>query len=86
MTDTSDHDELVRLAGEQALLFKTLCDLNSDFQRDLLALCNLHTDIAFNAHWHDKGVSLLNRIRDRQLQIANHHQRLVALAKVTGIS
>lgn len=86
MTDTSNRDELVRLAGEQALLSKILCDLNADFQRDLLALCNLHTDIAFNAHWHDKGFSLLNRIRDRQLQIADHHQRLAALVKLTGIN
>ena len=85
MTDTSDRDELVRLAGEQALLSKTLCDLNADFQRDLLALLSLPTEIALRADWHAKGTALLDRLRDRQQQMALSHQRLAELARLTGI-
>lgn len=52
MADTSDRDELVRLAGEQTLLSKTLCDLNADLQRDLLALLSQSAEIALRADWH----------------------------------
>lgn len=72
MTDTSDRDELVRLAGEQALL-----------SRDLR---NLPTDMALHADWHTKGTALLDRLRDRQQQMAMGHQRLAELARLTGIS
>lgn len=68
MTDTSDHDELVRLAGEQALLSRDLRNLNADQQRDLLALRNLPTDMVLSADWHAKGTALLDRLRDRQQQ------------------
>lgn len=86
MTDTSNRDELVRLAGEQALLSKILCDLNADFQRDLLALLSLPTEIAMRADWHAKGSALLDRLRDRQQQMAMGHQQMAELAKLTGIS
>lgn len=86
MTDTSDRDELVRLAGEQALLSRDLRNLNADHQRDLLALSNLPTDMALSADWHAKGTALLDRLRDRQQQMAMGHQRLTELAKLTGIS
>lgn len=72
MTDTSDHDELVRLAGEQALL-----------SRDLR---NLPTDRVLSADWHAKGTALLDRLRGRQQQMAMGHQRLAELARLTGIS
>jgi len=55
MTDTSDRDQLVRLAGEQALLSRDLRNLNADQQRDLLALRNLPTDMVLHADWHAKG-------------------------------
>ena len=86
MTDTSDRDELVRLAGEQALLSRDLRNLNADQQRDLLALRNLPTDMVLSADWHAKGTALLDRLRDRQQQMAMGHQRLDELAKLTGIS
>ena len=72
MTDTSDHDELVRLAGEQALL-----------SRDLR---NLPTDRVLSADWHAKGTALLDRLRGLQQQMAMGHQRLAELARLTGIS
>lgn len=86
MTDTSDHDELVRLAGEQALLSRDLRNLNADQQRDLLALRNLPTDRVLSAGWHAKGTALLDRLRDRQQQMAMGHQRMAELARLTGIS
>ena len=86
MTDTSDRDELVRLAGEQALLSRDLRNLNADQQRDLLALRNLPTNMVLHADWHAKGTALLDRLRDRQQQMAMGLQRLAELAKLTGIS
>lgn len=86
MTDTSDHDELVRLAGELALLSRDLRNLNADQQRDLLALRNLPTDRVLSADWHAKGTALLDRLRGRQQQMAMGHQRLAELARLTGIS
>ena len=86
MTDTSDRDELVRLAGEQALLSRDLRNLNADQQRDLLALRNLPTDMVLSADWHAKGTALLNRLRDRQQQMAMGQQRLAELGRLTGIS
>lgn len=86
MTDTSDRDELVRLAGEQALLSRDLRNLNADQQRDLLALRNLPTDMALSTDWHTKGTALLDRLRDRQQQMAMGHQRMAELARLTGIS
>ena len=86
MTDTTDRDELVRLAGEQALLSQDLCKLNADQQRDLLALRNLPTNMALYADWHAKGTALLDRLRNRQQKMAMGHQRLAELAKLTGIT
>ena len=86
MTATSDREELVRLAGEQALLSRDLRNLNADQQRDLLALRNLPTDMALHADWHAKGTALLDRLRDRQQQMAMGQQRLAELARLTGIT
>ncbi|TYK67842.1 hypothetical protein FSY59_24805 [Comamonas sp. Z3] len=81
MTDTSDRNELVRLAGEQALLSRDLRNLNSDQQRDLLALRKLPTDMVLSADWYTLGTAPL----DKQ-QMTVEHQRLTELAKLTGIS
>ena len=86
MADTSDRDELVRLAGEQALLSRELRNLNADQQRDLLALRNLPTDMVLKTDWHAKGTALLDRLRDRQQQMATGYQRMAELARMTGIS
>lgn len=86
MTDTSDRDELVRLAGEQALLSRDLRNLNADQQRDLLALCTVPADVVINADWYAKGIALMDRIHDRKLQMATGQQRLTELARLTGIT
>lgn len=84
--DTMDRDELVRLAGEQALLRRDLSELNADQQRDLTALRNLANDIQHSANWHERGTQLLDRMRDRQQQLSEGQRRLAELAKLTGIN
>ena len=83
---TMERDELVRLAGEQALLGKELQQLNSAQHRDLQALRNLPNDIGRTPGWRDRGVDLLNRLHDREVEIATSHQRLREYAKMTGIN
>ena len=72
--------------GEQAPRSRDLRNLNADQQRDLLALRNLPTNMVLHADWHAKGTALLDRLRDRQQQMAMGLQRLAELAKLTGIS
>jgi hypothetical protein len=83
--ETMEHDELVRLAGEQALLKKELSTINAEQQRDIAALRNLPNDIGRSAGWRDRGVELLNRMHDRELHIAVCYKRIQELGKLTGI-
>lgn len=85
MTDTTDRDQLVRLAGEQALLKQENTALTAAQQRDLQALRNLVSNLTLNPDWHARGTELLNRIQQREAQTALNAQRLVALAQLTGI-
>jgi|GEM_PF-5393027 len=80
MTDTTDRDQFVRLAGEQALLKRDNEVLQAAQQRDLQALRNL-----VNPDWHARGTELLNHIQQREAQTALNAQRLAALAQLTGI-
>ena len=81
-----ERDELVRLAGEQALLSKEVQKLSADQNRDLQALRNLPNDIGRTTGWHDRGVELLNRMHEREKEIASAHHRLREYAKMTGIN
>ncbi len=81
-----DREELVRLAGEQALLKHDLQRLGAEHQRDLTALRSLANDIGHARDWHARGVELLDRIRDRQQLTADGHRRLAELSKLTGIN
>lgn len=80
-----EHEQLVKLAGEQALLKKKLQGINAEQNRDLLALRNLANDIGHSSDWHARGVQLLDRIRDNQQQSAEAHRQLREYAKLTGI-
>lgn len=84
--EAMEREELVRLAGEQALLRQELQKLGSEQQRDLLALRNLANDIGHSTDWHARGMQLLDRLRDRQTQSADGHRRLSELSKLTGIN
>jgi len=81
----TDRDELVRLAGEQALLKLDNDALCAAQQRDLQALRNLASNLPLNSDWHARGTELLNRIQQRETQTALNAQRLATLAKLTGI-
>ena len=83
--DTMERDELVRLAGEQALLKKELSELNAEHQRDITALRNLANDIGRITGWRDRGVELLNRMHEREERIALGQRRHGELGKLTGI-
>lgn len=85
MTDTTDRDEHVRLAGEQALLKRDNEVLQASQQRDLQALRNLVSNLTLNPDWHARSTELLNRIQQREAQTAINAQRLAALAQLTGI-
>jgi hypothetical protein len=84
--DTMDRDELIRLAGEQAILKRDLGALNAEQQRDLQALRNLPNDVAHSPDWYERGQQLLTRLRDRQLQLADGQRRAAELARLTGIN
>lgn len=81
----TDRDQLVRLAGEQALLKRDNEVLQAAQQRDLQALRNLVSNLTLNPDWHARGTELLNRIQQREVQTALNAQRLAALAQLTGI-
>lgn len=81
----TDRDQLVRLAGEQALLKQENTTLTAAQQRDLQALRNLVSNLTLNPDWHARGTELLNRIQQREAQTALNAQRLAALAQLTGI-
>lgn len=84
--DAMDREELVRLAGEQALLKQEMSRLSAEHQRDITALRNLANDVGHATNWHARGVELLDRIRDRQQQTAEGNRRLAELSKLTGIN
>ena len=83
--DAMDREELVRLAGEQALLKQELSKLSAEQQRDLTALRNLPNDIGRSNGWHERGTQLLDRMHAREQQMAGEHLRLRGLSKLTGI-
>ena len=80
-----DREELVRLAGEQALLKQELNALAAAHHRDKLALQNLHNDVDRVPNWLDGGIALLRRIDERQRTTADGYRRLAEFKKLTGI-
>lgn len=80
-----DRDELVRLAGEQALLKKELSALNAEQQREIGILRNLGNDIGRNPNWLEEGTALLRRLDERHSTIADGYRRLAEFKKQTGI-
>jgi hypothetical protein len=84
--DLMDREELVRLAGEQALLKQEMSTYNAEQQRDLGMLRNLANDVGHQKDWHERGTQLLDRLRDRQLKIADGYRRMQELSKLTGIN
>ena len=80
-----DRDELVRLAGEQALLKKELSTLAAEHNRDKLKLQNLHNDVDRVPNWLEGGIALLRSLNERQRTMADGHRRLAEFKKLTGL-
>lgn len=80
-----DRDELVRLAGEQALLKKELSDLGAEQNRDKQALQNLHNDVDRKPNWLQGGLALLHRLDERQRTMADGYRRLGEYKRLTGL-
>lgn len=80
-----DHEELVRLAGEQALLKQELNRLNAEQNREINTLRNLGNDVSRKANWLDDGIALLRRLDERQRATADAYRRLAEYKKLTGI-
>ena len=80
--DTMDRDELVRLAGEQALLKQELNTLGAEQNRDKQALQNIMSDIGRTNDWHATGTKLLDRLKEREDKMANGHARLHEYATI----
>lgn len=80
-----DRDELVRLAGEQALLKQELSTLSAEQHREKNTLQNLTNDIDRKAYWLEGGIALLRRLDERQRAIGDGYRRLSEFKKLTGI-
>lgn len=84
-----DREELVRLAGEQALLTKELGELNSQQHRDKQAILSMHnsipTGMGRNSTWLADGIALLTRINDTQARLHEMYGKLAELKKLTGL-
>lgn len=80
-----DRDELVRLAGEQALLKKELSDLSAAQSADITKLRNLPNDIGRNANWAETGIALIRAIQQREIEVATGYKRLGEYKRLTGL-
>lgn len=80
-----DREELVRLAGEQALLKKELSDLSTAQNADLTKLRNLANDVGRVANWAEGGIALIRAIEQRQIDIATGYRRLGDYKRQTGL-
>lgn len=72
-----DRQELIRLAGEQALLRREVEELSAQKNRDMQALRSLPAQIGFSNNWHSDGIAILDRLKDAE----SKHE----LSKLTGI-
>ena len=83
-----DREELIRLAGEQALLRKDVTEITAAFNRDKRALLDLyHTVDGGHAAtgWLPDAITLLTRLHENQIKLGELHRRLCALAQLTGL-
>lgn len=80
-----DREELVRLAGEQALLKQELGKLSGEQSREVNLLRNLGNDIGRNPNWLDEGTALLRRLDERHNATTDGYRRLAEFKKLTGL-
>ena len=83
-----ERDELVRLAGEQALLSVERRTTAAGFDRDKQALLSLYNRINSGTGartWLEDGQALLQRLHAAQGELAELDSRLTELSRFTGI-
>lgn len=84
-----DREELIRLAGEQALLSKEAKELSAEHNRDKQSLLTLYNSINMgvhpSAHWLPEGIALLTRLSETQQKLNDLRARLASLSKLTGM-
>lgn len=80
-----DREELVRLAGEQALLKQELGRLSAEQNREKNTLQNFGNTIDRTSGWLEDGIALLRRLDERQRTTADGCRRLAEYKKLTGI-
>lgn len=79
-----DHEELVKLAGELALLLKERCNLSAVFNRDKQTLLD-EINSGHKTTWLVDGIALLQGLKKTQTEICNLNSRITELAKLTGL-
>ena len=82
-----DHEQLTRLAGEQALLQRDRNTCSQTFERDkhgIIALAN-SVDQAASAPWLAGGLALLERLHHNKAELARMDARIADLRKLTGL-
>jgi hypothetical protein len=77
--------ELVRLAGEQALLKAELARLSTEQSKDISQLQTLGSDIGRDPNWLEAGTALLQRLDERHRTRTEGYRRLAELKRLTGI-
>lgn len=83
-----DHDELLRLRGEQVTIERELREVSAQLNGErqaLLALVNRLPMLNAEEDWLDGERARLQRIRDLQLSISDIRRKLAALKQVTGL-
>jgi len=81
-----EHEELIRFAGEQALLRQELKRLDAEQARDIKALRELPSKIEMHdTDWFEKNERLLLSLHERQQRIVSGYSRFRELMKITGI-
>jgi hypothetical protein len=86
-TRKMDHDELVKLAGEQALLSKRNKELSAENERGRTQLSNVANGYrnAADPKWVEEGKALIDRLHTNKIEIDRLTARIADLAKLTGI-
>lgn len=84
-----EHDELMRIRGEQVTLQMDVTEKRSQFSTEHKALQSLANDLqradGRRAGWLDVEVARLKRIHALQCEIAELNEHIQALKRVSGI-
>lgn len=82
-----DQEELVKLAGQQALLQRDRKALAAIHERDRLSLVSLANSLhnAAQAQWLDTSTQLVTRIHTNKAELDRLDSRIADLRKLTGL-